>query len=460
MCFLIVATPFQIWKAKECLNLFPSSGNVKVESDIIDALTVRLPSLGVTLLPVQFRQIKDPMEIIKMAITSETGAYLHVDELIEIAKLLGLSSPDNISSVQEAIAREAAVAGDLQLALDLCLVLAKKGHGHIWDLSAAIARGPALENMDINSRKQLLGFAISNCDEESVSELLHAWKDLDLQGQCETLMMLSETKCPDYSIHGSSIITDSVHNVQDIIKLKGCLDMVEGASSDDQEVHISNIKNSLSAVTKNLPVDNGTDLESILRENGKFLSFAAIQFPWLLELSRKTEHCKKRNSNALPGKQFVSVRTQALVTILSWLARHGLAPTDDVVASLAKSIIEPPVTEEEYTASCSFLLNLVDPFNGVEVIEEQLRTRKDYQEISSIMNVGMTYSLLFSSAIECESPMQRRELLLRKFKEKHTQPSAGSFLYYMQFLFFFMILNSFKVCYVIIIFPFKSNCRS
>ena len=79
-----------------------------------------------------------------MAITSETGAYLHVDELIEIAKLLGLSSPDNISSVQEAIAREAAVAGDLQLALDLCLVLAKKGHGHIWDLSAAIARGPAL----------------------------------------------------------------------------------------------------------------------------------------------------------------------------------------------------------------------------------------------------------------------------------------------------------------------------
>ncbi|KAL6127522.1 hypothetical protein ACLB2K_070887 [Fragaria x ananassa] len=417
----------EIWKAKECLNLFPSSGNVKVESDIIDALTVRLPSLGVTLLPVQFRQIKDPMEIIKMAITSETGAYLHVDELIEIAKLLGLSSPDNISSVQEAIAREAAVAGDLQLALDLCLVLAKKGHGHIWDLSAAIARGPALENMDINSRKQLLGFAISNCDEESVSELLHAWKDLDLQGQCERLMMLSETKCPDYSIHGSSIITDSVHNVQDIIKLKGCLDMVEGASSDDQEVHISNIKNSLSAVTKNLPVDNGTDLKSILRENGNFLSFAAIQLPWLLELSRKTEHCKKRNSDALPGKQFVSVRTQALVTILSWLARHGLAPTDDVVASLAKSIIEPPVTEEEYTASCSFLLNLVDPFNGVEVIEEQLRTRKDYEEISSIMNVGMTYSLLFSSAIECESPMQRSELLLRKFKEKHTQPSADEF---------------------------------
>ncbi|XP_050123027.1 MAG2-interacting protein 2-like [Malus sylvestris] len=63
---------------------------------------------------------------------------------------------------------------------------------------------------------------------------------------------------------------------------------------------------------------------------------------------------------------------------------------------------------------------MLDAVSGVEVIEEQLRTRKDYQEVSSIMNVGMTYSLLYSSAFECEDPTQRRELLLRKFKEKHT----------------------------------------
>ncbi|KAM0958518.1 hypothetical protein ACFX2I_023756 [Malus domestica] len=109
----------------------------------------------------------------------------------------------------------------------------------------------------------------------------------------------------------------------------------------------------------------------------------------------------------------------ALVTILSWLARNGFAPTDNVIASLAKSIIEPPVTKEEDIMGCSFLLNMLDAVSGVEVIDEQLRTRKDYQEVSSIMNVGMTYSLLYSSAFECEDPTQRRELLLRKFKEKH-----------------------------------------
>ena len=162
---------------------------MKEEADIIEALTVKLPNLGVTLLPMQFRQIVDPMDIVKMAITSQSGAYLHVDELIEVAKLLGLRSSDDISAVEEAIAREAAVAGDLQLAFDLCLVLAKKGHGLVWDLCAAIARGPALENMDVSSRKQLIGFALSHCDAESIGELLHAWKDLDMQGQCDTLLM-------------------------------------------------------------------------------------------------------------------------------------------------------------------------------------------------------------------------------------------------------------------------------
>ena len=419
---------FQIWKAKECLKLFPGSRNVKAEADVIDALTVKLPELGVTLLPMQFRQIKDPMEIIKMAITSQAGAYLQVDELIEIAKLLGLNSQDDVSAVEEAIAREAAVAGDLQLAFDLCLSLAKKGHGPIWDLCAAIARGPALENMDINSRKQLLGFALSHCDEESIGELLHAWKDLDTQGQCETLMMSTGTNPPNFSIQGSSVISLPVHSIQDIVSLRDCSKLVEGADNVDQEDHFNDIKNMLSVVAKNLPLENGTDWESLLRENGKILSFAALQLPWLLELSRKTEHGKKYIPGSIPGQQYISVRTEAILSILSWLARNGFAPRDDLIASLAKSIIEPPVTGDEDLMGCSFLLNLVDAFNGIEIIEEQLKTRLDYQEISSIMKVGMTYSLVHSSGVECEGPAQRRELLLRKFQEKHMSHSLGDFL--------------------------------
>ncbi|KAI5419931.1 hypothetical protein KIW84_043916 [Lathyrus oleraceus] len=142
-------------KAENLVIQAARDANVKAEADIIDALTVKLPNLGVNNLPMQFRQIKDPMEIVKMAITNPTGAYFHVEELVEVARLLGLKSADDVSVVEEAIAREAVVSGDLQLASDLCLVLSRKGHGNIWDLCAAIARGPALENMEVDSRKQL-----------------------------------------------------------------------------------------------------------------------------------------------------------------------------------------------------------------------------------------------------------------------------------------------------------------
>ncbi|KAF7830751.1 MAG2-interacting protein 2 isoform X1 [Senna tora] len=408
----------EIWKAKECLNLYPSSGYVKAEADMIDALTVKLPSLGVTLLPMQFRQIKDPMEIVKMAITSQSGAYLHVDELIESAKLLGLRSPDDISAVEEAIAREAAVAGDLQLAFDLCLVLVKKGHGSIWDLCAAIARGPALENMDVNSRKQLLGFALSHCDEESIGELLHAWKDLDMQGQCETLMMSTGTNASNFSVPGSSVVSLSEKSLPNMLDLNDFVQQSDSGITYNQNVHLDKIRDIVSVVAKTSAVEDGTDWASVLTENGKVLSFAASELPWLLKLSRR--ELDKKGDN---GKLYVNARTHAVVTILSWLAKNGFAPRDNLIASLAKSFMEPPVTEEEDIIGCAYLLNLVDAFSGVEIIEEQLKIRKDYQEVSRIMNVGMTYSLLHNSRIGT-NPGQRRELLLRRFKEKHAPPSS------------------------------------
>jgi len=386
----------------------------------------------------QFRQIKDPMEIIKMAITNQSGAYFHVDELIEVARLLGLRSADDISTVEEAIAREAAVSGDLQLAFDLCLGLARKGHGTIWDLCAAIARGPALDNMDVDSRKQLLGFALSHCDEESIGELLHAWKDLDMQGQCEILMTSTETNPSKFSVKGSSLNSLPNQSFQNLLDVNGCFQEFDGIGADNQDVHLQKARDVLSIVAKTLAIGDRVDWASILTENGKVLSFAASQLPWLIELSKKGEHQRKLST----GKQYLNIRTQAVVTILCWLARNGFAPRDNLIASLAESIMEPPVTEEEDIMGCSYLLNLVDAFNGVEIIEEQLKIRKDYQEICSIMSVGMAYSLLHNSGLKTD-PSQRRELLKRRFKEKHASPSSGDCLFcYLLLIVYLSVVDS------------------
>lgn len=395
------------------MNLFPNSKIVRAEADIIDALTLRLPSLGVTILPVQFKQVKDPMEIVKLAITSQSGAYLHVNELIEIAKLLGLRSEEEISVIEEAIAREAAVSGDLQLAFDLCLILAKKGHGPVWDLCAAIARGPALDHMDMNSRKQLLGFALSHCDEESIGELLNAWKDLDMQDQCDLLKFSVATSPADYSHVALSVQFDEQS------------EMIESHSND-----ISSSKSILRTIAESIPVDYSNSWESFLEENSKLLSFTKLQLPWLLELIANEQRVKPSDLGILHGKHFTSTRTRALLIIVSWLSRNNLAPKDSLLESLARSILETPVCHEDDILGCSVLLNLLDAFSGVQVIEEQLKIRQEYQDISSIMNVGMTYSLLHSNGVECKDPVERRELAKRLFKEKPTTFTSGSLLMY------------------------------
>ncbi|XP_073123182.1 MAG2-interacting protein 2 [Henckelia pumila] len=394
----------EIWKAKECLNIFPGSRIVRVEADVIDAVTVRLPNLGVNLLPMAFRQIKDPMEIIKLALPGKSGAYLNVDDLIEIAKLLGLSAQEDISNVQELIAREAAFAGDVQLAFDLCLVLAKKGHGSVWDLCAAIARSQVLESMDSKSQKLLLGFALSHCDEESIGELLHEWKDLDMRDCCETLVTLTGREPSEFLEQFSSY--------------RGSSEMVD-VSFEDQESQFAKVKNFISMVAENMFSENGFDWESFFREKGKLVSFAASWLPFLHELSEEAEFGKKIASDSASSYQNVSTRTRAVATILSWLTRNGFIPRDDLIASLAKSIMEPPVSDVDDVVGCSILLNLIDAVRGVEIIEEQLSFRGSYYEFSSLMNMGMIYSLLHNYGIECENPSQRRELLLSKFKEKH-----------------------------------------
>ncbi|XP_073292869.1 MAG2-interacting protein 2 isoform X1 [Primulina huaijiensis] len=395
----------EIWKAKECLNIFPGSRIVRVEADVIDAVTVRLPNLGVNLLPMAFRQIKDPMEIIKLAVTGKTGAYLNVDDLIEIAKLLGLSAQEDISNVQELIAREAAFSGDVQLAFDLCLVLAKKGHGSVWDLCAAIARSQVLESMDSKSQKLLLGFALSHCDEESIGELLHEWKDLDMQDRCETLITLTRREPSEFSEQVSSY--------------SGSFSGTVDVSFEDQEAQFAKVKNFISMMAENIFSENGLDWESFFREKGKLVSFAASWLPFLHELSEEAEFGKKIASDSVSSYQNVSTRTRAVATILSWLTRNDFTPRDDLIASLAKSIMEPPVSDVDDVIGCSILLNLIDAVRGVEIIEEQLSFRGSYYEFSSLMNMGMIYSLLHNYGMKCENPSQRRELLMSKFKERH-----------------------------------------
>jgi neuroblastoma-amplified sequence len=411
----------QIWKARECLNLLPNSRNVQAETDVIDALTVRLPYLGVTILPVQFRQVKDPMEIIHMVITSQTGAYLHFEEIIDVARLLGLRSEDEIAAVEEAVAREAVVNGDLQLAFEICLNLTKKGHGAVWDLCATIAIGP-LDNLDTSTRNKLLGFSLSHCDEESVGELLNGWKELDVHDKFEKLMISTETNPPNFLIDGSSITTLLVQSMQDILDLRG------DSSYDRDKDHVEIVREALSKVCMDLPNEDAHTWETMLAENRKFMSFSSLELPWLLNLCHNEEQDGEVQASRIdhPNRKYrFSTKAEATISIIYWLAINGFAPNDNLIMILAESIMETPVDEEHDVLGCSVLLNLGDPFNGVKLIEEELKKRECYQEINSLMNIGMLYSSLNNLKKECSTAEQRRNLLLHKFHENLISVDSG-----------------------------------
>uniref|UniRef100_A0A0D9VW88 Uncharacterized protein n=1 Tax=Leersia perrieri TaxID=77586 RepID=A0A0D9VW88_9ORYZ len=271
--------------------------------------------------------------------------------------------------------------------------------------------------MDTSTRGKLLGFSLSHCDEESVGELLNAWKELDVHDKFEQLMISTGTNPPNFSTDGSSITPLPVQSVQDI------LDLREDINHDREINHVEVVRQMLSKVCIDLSNDDAYNWESTLSKNRKLLSFSALELPWLLKLSNDEEHDGKKQSlktdHRIRRSQF-STKVKATNCIIHWLAVNGFSPNDDLVMSLAKSVIEPPVDEEDYIFGCSILLNLIDPFNGVKIIEEELKKRECFQEISSIMNVGMTYGSLNSLKKECSTPEQRRNLLLEKFHEKFT----------------------------------------
>ncbi|KAH9321071.1 hypothetical protein KI387_015710, partial [Taxus chinensis] len=416
----------EIWKAKDCLDLLPNSKQVKAEADIMDAITVKLPRLGVTLLPMQFRQIRDTMEIVKMAITSQTGAYLKVEDVIEVARLLGLTSPDDIAVVEAAIAREAGATGDLQLAVELCLALVRKDHGPIWDLCAALGRGPELDKMDLQSRKELLGFALSHCDDESVGELLHAWKEIDLAKQCEDLGKALGKKVPTLSDQEALIASFPTTNKEQIIDLmenmeRGYTDIIQVAQHEEAFFKI--LKDALSNCTERFNCNGRFDWDTLLHENKRFMSFAALQLPWLLELNRTCSvDLTGMPDISFPifAKECSALNARAAAAILYWLASNNTVPKDIFIASIAKTVMEKSVMKDSDALGCSYLLNLVEPHFGVEVIEDALRTRKDYDEVHSAMNIGLLYSSLQDSAFGNDTPEQRRKMLSSKFLNSHS----------------------------------------
>ncbi|KAL2652320.1 hypothetical protein R1flu_020448 [Riccia fluitans] len=409
-----------IEKAKECLNLLPPSQALTAELNIVDAVTERLPSLGVTLLPLQFRQLKDKMEAVKMAISSEPGAYSYVPEIMNLASLLGLTSEDEQAAVEAAIAREAAGAGDFGLARDLCLGLVRKGHGHIWDLCAALGRGPDFDGMDLSTRKELLSFALAHCDVESVGELLGAWKEFDLMNSCNDL--------------GRVVNRPAAMAVADYENVGMSISQLLKSDLDSKEKRVNSVwqetKLALSQVA-GAKSKCGGDWESYFKENRKALGFLGVNLPWLAKV--KSDIVPENDPENDDGwmevedegddwqiadpKECRIESAQAAALVLRLLAEYDIVADDSLILQLAREAVGSPVCKEDDIVGCGYLLNLRDARHGTEILEEELKRREIDQESQLALDLVVSFSSLQASASVLHTPPDRRNELRKLLSE-------------------------------------------
>ncbi|KAG0610271.1 hypothetical protein M758_7G052400 [Ceratodon purpureus] len=387
--------------ARNCLALLSRNLAVTAEEEIIEAVTVKLPMLGVSLLPLEFRQVEDKMDVVRMALSARSDAYLNLPEIMEVAMLLGLKSPSDIARVEAAIAREAAGAGDFALAQDLCLGLVKKNHGEIWDLCAALARGSQIEGVDSTARTQLLGFALSYCDEESIEQLLAEWKDANMVQACERLG-LSTTAATDKE-GMSTTLTSGQHKI----------------GHEEGDFH-----EALSTVI----VSDEHSPDTPRTEPRKYAIFARHQLPLLLELS-SNDNSRGTDSNDVISHELARECSKpsaiAVSLLIHGIANYGLVWSDHLIVNLAQEAIRS-LSNHSDKVGCGYLMNLKDAHMGAEVLEQEVSRRDEYEDSVKILHIAQLYAAVQDASASSIVPSERREILLSSLSSLKGSDKEGS----------------------------------
>ncbi|KAH7288226.1 hypothetical protein KP509_31G017900 [Ceratopteris richardii] len=379
----------EIEKARSCLNVIPKSKNIALELDYIDTLAVKLPSLGVHMLPIQVKQTRDPMEIVRKAlIGSSTQGELQVDDILDIARSLGLDSNDEIDEVKEAIARQAAASGQIDLALHLCRDLMRRGHKSIWELCAAIARGPELEEINVQLRKELLGFAISHCDDSSISQLLGTWKELDLSERCI--------------------------RVKDAVRESPYSNYACKADLPQQDDHLPEYLMELLRKVTHLDGDNSL-------QPPKFSPhILCSHFPWLLQAA-----AMDLSESGDWQEKHIDLVTDALTTVLLGLAHNSLNAKDELVCKLAQMFLSK-FSKELVGLGCLF--NLQDSRKAIKLLSDEIDKGKDLRRTFKILSLAFKFALLLEEEDDVNftvDPMARRERLITLLKELDCNAVSG-----------------------------------
>ncbi|XP_063298217.1 NBAS subunit of NRZ tethering complex [Pelobates fuscus] len=168
--------------ARCCLLLITDCpSTIQEELDLIRSLGY-LEEFGVKILPLQVRLCSNRLSLIKKCISQCSTSYKQPAKLLTLAHLLKVTASEETErkgQVLTLLAEQALNCQDYNAANGHCQELMTTGYSNSWDICSQLGQ---CENYDhLNTRKELMAFALTHCPPCAIQNLLAASSSLQTQ---------------------------------------------------------------------------------------------------------------------------------------------------------------------------------------------------------------------------------------------------------------------------------------
>ncbi|DBB06293.1 hypothetical protein WJX77_007210 [Trebouxia sp. C0004] len=146
----------EIGLGQVALSLLPHDPEVQQQGMCLQSLQ-ELQDYGLHLLPADYNQVEDKMELLKAALEADPRAHTRPSGVKHLASLLGLKGRSN--EVTMCIGQSALAHRNLEAAQQSCVQLIKREHVASWRLCADVMRAGGDEVGSVDTHTMLLSFA-------------------------------------------------------------------------------------------------------------------------------------------------------------------------------------------------------------------------------------------------------------------------------------------------------------
>ena len=142
----------------------------------------RLSVLGVQLIPYQLRTSPSRLAFLSLLLQQHPAAYREEEEVLDIARLLSITTEEEEGEVRLALLNAALTDGAVDRAYDVAIELMEKNRWRGgWKGGVAVEKALRGVKGKKAARRRLISHAVWACEVEQIDEVLNKWRDVSFR---------------------------------------------------------------------------------------------------------------------------------------------------------------------------------------------------------------------------------------------------------------------------------------